>query len=550
MNITDCIIKLAKQGHNICITGSGGVGKTYQVNAMREAMPDKRIAMTASTGLAATHIGGMTLHSFFGIAGSYKDSDFKKLKRSERWQKVVNRLSIFDLIVIDEVSMVRSDLLNYVDKICKEAMSDRWLFAMAFDFDASEVDRARYQKKAEEVKLLPFGGKQMVFVGDFMQLPPVVTYRERKDITEPWAFQSEAWKSANVKTIHLTKIMRQSDEEFIGALQNIRMGRVTGRIEKYLKKRLIQAPEVSIKVLPTNKQVDEINYGELDKIQENLIELKAGYSILPEIEENASEADIKKLYIIMSKSSNLKRNLLLKKGCRILTLKNDEQGRFVNGSMGTFVKACRAFDLTIQKYENCLQAACEDRSIPFQLVDNYLVLDSKSAYEKLKEVFPMYHRTGKVELGECQCLWLKINDRDVFVERASSEYRSGEYIDNLTDEVKPDITMHQFPVTLAYALTMHKCQGMTVDSIKIDFDKCNFEGAAYVALSRSRNFEGLYLENFSRYSIKANVDALNFYNNLEEISFEELCKEEKIQLNEEEKEGQSVIDWAKEEGML
>jgi nucleoside-triphosphatase THEP1 len=538
MNITQRIIEKIEQGRNILITGSGGTGKSYQMNKIIEHFQQKkRIVATASTGTAATHLNGITADRFFGTMGKSSIKDLKNImKSSEHWEKAVIRICNTDIVIIDEISMIRSDKLDLIDLICRTVRRNavlqrgQWEVFHCENNLKRKVIEKKYSKMAQETYNMPFGGLQIIFSGDFLQIPPVVRRGEEVQVNdygeqEPWAFQAISWKAANPFVIHLTEIKRQSDEEFISALQSIRMGKVTPYVDRYIKQRQNHEKECEIKLFSRNDIVNQVNDEKLSQVEGEEIQFNGSYVIHHKLEEDIDAEEVKRLCIIMNKCTLMLKNLRLKKGCKVICLTNNDKQGYVNGSIGTFVRACNFIELygdngPKKKYEmidELLESIGEnDPKNPwYEYIGDNLAIYSKKAFEIMKKNFK-YHTDSTGALSERNALIVKLKcGRRVFVEKTTDGYMSGELI-NEENEIEYDIQLSQFPVKLAYALTIHKSQGMTLDEVEIDFNNCFADGSAYVALSRCKSYDGLYVKNWRPFRVKANTDALIFYNNLSE----------------------------------
>lgn len=539
MNITQRIIEKVEKGRNIFITGSGGTGKSYQMNKIIEHFQQKKhIVATASTGTAATHLGGITADRFFGTMGKSSIHDLKSIMRSkEHWDKTICRVCNTDLVIIDEISMIRSDKLDLMDMICRRVRSDAVLSRGQWELFNEEnslkrkIIEKKYSKLAHKTFNMSFGGLQIIFSGDFLQIPPVVKRSEQIQMNEfgdiePWAFQAKAWKAASPYVVHLTEIKRQSDEEFIGALQAIRKGEVTPSISSYIARRANENKECDIKLFSKNEIVNKVNDEKLKEVKGKEIEFNGAFVLHHTLEETASEEEIKKLCIIMSKCTLMQKSLKLKKGCRVICLTNNDNQGYVNGSIGTFERACNFIETygengPKKKYEDldCLIADIgePDSENPWcEWIGSNLAIYSKKAFELMKKMFPKYTQSGKGAISERQALIVKLqNGRRVFVEKKADGYMSGDIINDM-NEIEFDIQLSQFPVKLAYALTIHKSQGMTLDEVEIDFADCFADGSAYVALSRCKTYEGLYIKNWNPRRVKTNIDAKIFYNQLDQ----------------------------------
>lgn len=380
-------LNILKTGVNVFLTGEPGSGKTYTINTYVRWLRKHGIepAITASTGIAATHIGGMTIHSFsgIGVAEFLSDWDVDRIATIER---VARRVSATSILIIDEVSMLAANTLQMVDRVFKE------------------VRRSK----------MPFGGVQVILVGDFFQLPPVV--REGK--TALYAFESEAWQFLNPAVCYLTDQYRQDDQAFLEALYAIRHNSVAqSHRESFLRRRIdfTQSPKDAPKLFAHNVDVDRINAQELAKLP--------GEPSVFTMNSKGRRALVEQL----KRGCLSPENLELKKNAAVIFTKNSPQGRFVNGTLGVVADFDESSGLPIIKIKN--GPKIEGAPMKWQIEEH-----------------------GSV--------------------KASIE---------------------QIPLRLAWAITVHKSQGITLDEAVIDLSKAFEYGQGYVALSRVRSLSGLHL---------------------------------------------------------
>lgn len=378
---------------NWFLTGNAGTGKTTLIQQFRDKTK-KRIVVLAPTGIAAFNVGGKTIHSFFHFPPRIiTPRVIDELRSNSRIYKIV------DTIIIDEVSMVRADLLDGIDNFMRL--------------------RGRDSK-------LPFGGVQIILVGDLYQLPPVVTSTEEPVISKiyktPYFFSTEAYKHGKFRLLELTEIHRQHDAEFIELLNLIRHGNVSMQtlqpINDQLAKSFYTRPKNQGVILTTtNRVADTINQTELLKLSGPEYEFEA--DVTGEFPEE--------------KNMIVPRNLLLRKGARVMILKNT--GKFNNGDMGVVTK-----------------------------------LDERNILVKLN--------SSDEEFSVLREKWENIR------------YGIDPDSNTITTEIIGNL--EQFPLRLAWAITIHKSQGMTFDRINVDYTRSPFVGGqTYVALSRCRTLEGL-----------------------------------------------------------
>lgn len=404
--ILDAIKNKFKEGRNIFLTGQAGTGKTYTLNSFLEwlRINGNNVGLAGSTGVAAINIGGTTVHRLFGIGLSKNIEDFINRMETEAifrrsHLKRLDELMDFDLIVIDEVSMIGKQLLDLLDYILRQA--------------TGLMDKA-------------FGGKQVMFTGDFLQLPPV---------QDDYAFNSPSWSYANFCMIHLTKVHRQVDEEFKNVLSKLRFGQYDEEVEDFINSRVYngEVKNDSTKLYARNKSVDEENQRMLDSIPGRTKSYKG--------EGEGLASNLKSLMNGITAPEVLE----LKVGCKVMSLKNDENLEYVNGSIGHVVKL--NMSSVVVEFENGEKSVISEHT------------------------------------------W---NSKDA----------KGNVMASFT----------QIPLRLAYAITMHKSQGMTIDGeLFIDCDGIRSNGQFYVAISRIRDHNKLKIINFDKSVVKASIVAKGIY---------------------------------------
>lgn len=380
----DKALEVLKKGGNVFLTGEPGSGKSYTVNLFTKWLEDtyKGYAVTASTGIAATHIGGVTIHSWaaLGIKELITDQHVEDILENKPF--VVRKIQAAQVLIIDEVSMLSAQVIDNVDKILRGVRS------------------AAFMKDSK-----PFGGLQVVFVGDFFQLPPIA-----KDGKEAkFAFESAAWKAAAPAVCYLTEQHRQSDELFLEILTAMR----NGKVKKSHKQALLRKPDIKpeTKLFTHNMEVDQINSLELEKIdgEEKIYTMISG--------------GVPFLVEMITKSCLSPRVLTLRIGATVMFTRNNFDEGYVNGTLGKVIA-----------YDN-----------------RGPVVETKQGVRVV------------VEAAE----WSIDNDK---------------------------AWIRQIPLRLAWAITVHKSQGMSLDEARMDLSKCFEYGQGYVAISRVRTLAGLYLE--------------------------------------------------------
>lgn len=393
---------ILKTGANVFLTGEPGAGKTHTVNRYVAYLRGHDIepALTASTGIAATHIGGMTIHSWSGIGISTALSPYD-LDRISSNERIYKRLTKAKVLIIDEISMLEARTLDMVEAVCREVRRNG----------------------------APFGGLQTVLVGDFFQLPPVV----RDGRAVEFAFQSAAWMKLDPTVCYLTEQYRQDDAAFVSVLSAIRSNAVDDGHFQALKNRVSTqgaAPKDIVKLFPHNVDVDRINDGELARLG-GLPSFFAMQTVGP---SHLVEA--------LQRGCLSPEKLSLKRGAAIMFTRNNPQERFVNGTLGTVV----GFN--------------KDTGFP----------------------------TVKTRAG-------------AMIDAEPMEWK-------IEDQGRTLASVKQVPLRLAWAMTIHKSQGMSLDAALIDLGSAFEFGQGYVALSRVRRLSGLFLLGCNERATQVHPDIL------------------------------------------
>jgi len=381
------------------LTGKAGTGKSTLLTLCR-SQSQKFMVVLAPTGVAALNVRGETIHSFFKFKPNITVEAAIKNAQSRKNTTLFKQI---DALIIDEISMVRADLLDCIDAFLKTVLkSDK-----------------------------PFGGKQMIFIGDLYQLSPVVTYSEQSYFQEvyksPYFFSSHVFKDPTLKMnfIELEKIYRQNDDAFIDILNAVRNRTPTDDHLALLNRRVVPAQSFphkqAIYLTSTNADADAINTQRLNQLA------APSATFTATIGGNFDE-----------KVVPTEKTLLLKVGAQIMFLNNDAQGQWVNGTLGD-IKAISLAEKTVQ----------------VQIQDGPVVTVKPHKWDLYKYVYDAKAKT-------------------------LSQESSGSFT--------------QFPLKLAWAITIHKSQGKTFDRVLIDLGRGAFaSGQVYVALSRCRTLEGIEL---------------------------------------------------------
>jgi len=384
-------LSILKLGVNVFLTGEPGSGKTHTINRYIEWLRERGVnpSVTASTGIAATHVGGMTIHSWSGIGIKKRLTDWD-VENIQAREKTALRIIEAKALIIDEISMLDAQTLESVDKVLRTLR--------------------RRTLMPEE----PFGGLQVIVVGDFFQLPPVSRGEEVQ-----FAFESDAWKALNPVVCYLSEQHRQEDGEFLELLGAVRRGVVREEHRASLRSRMKQERKVGATRLHThNAEADQINDESLAKVEGKShvfhMTTRGARTLVDAIKQNCLSPE----------------TLTLKEGAIVMFTRNNFDEGYVNGTLGEVVGFA---------------------------VNGNPIVKTKSGL--------------RIEAGQ------------------------GEW--SITDGPKILAQVKQIPLRLAWAITVHKSQGMSLDAAVIDLSQAFEFGQGYVALSRVRTLEGLFLEGFN-----------------------------------------------------
>lgn len=394
-------LEILLSGKSVFLTGPAGSGKTFVLNQfIKLARSDgKSVAVTATTGLAASHLGGTTIHSWAGI-GILDDVPRGFLEHMSKTRREIIAKS--DVLVIDEISMLHDYRLDMIDTVC------------------------RLVKEKPDVA---FGGIQVVMSGDFFQLPPVTRGDARAG---GFVVYSDSWRELDPVVCYLEDQYRHDDVDLKGILDAMRIGGIRrGHVEMLMERGNIDPDDENMTELyTTNVDVDKVNLKRLEELSGD------EYTYTRSTTGSQQSVDSLQRSILASEK------LRLKEGAFVMAIKNAQDKKYVNGSLGVVVD--------------------------FEDVTNYPVVEFK-------------------------------NGRRLTVIPEIWEQRDGD---------KKRASISQVPLRLAWAITVHKSQGMTLDAARMDLSKAFVEGMGYVALSRVKNLQSLYLSGLNKMAIRVSDDAV------------------------------------------
>lgn len=470
------VLKLVVQERkSVFFTGAAGTGKSV---LLRRIIYDLRkkyedgVAVTATTGIAACNIGGRTLHSFGGISPSTYDvrkllSYIRKSKKSvSRWRQV-------KVLIVDEVSMMAPELLDVLDEIAQTLRGNK----------------------------LPFGGIQLVLTGDFFQLPPVD--KEKR----AYAFDAKCWKTIVHHTILLTQVFRQKDNTFANMLNEMRQGALNDDAKK-LFSGLSRSPDVPPGITPTRlfarrDEVQRANQQALDRLEGECFTYNAHdfvYNNAPPTILDAHMAPVE---------------LSLKKGAQVMLIKNFDN-TLVNGSVGMVIGFMRSdvfgglpkLNENVGSVKDITSIGPLSLSTCTDLVDEEFI-QSLQRSRKSRLAKQMQQTMGEPTYYPIVRFYLQNKTfRDIVVGPETWE---------LTDYNETKLAeRRQLPLILAWAISIHKSQGQTLDYVCVDMGSIFEVGQAYVAISRATNLDGLQVLRFNPHKVKIDPRVKAFYESLEQ----------------------------------
>lgn len=446
---------VVNKGQSVFFTGAAGTGKSVLMRAIiadlkkKYAKDPERVAVTASTGLAACNIGGITLHSFSGI-GLGKDDAPTLIKKIRRNAKAKNRWLRTKCLVIDEVSMVDGDLFDKLSQIGRTIRNNG----------------------------RPWGGIQLVITGDFFQLPPVPDHSAKRETK--FAFDAATWSTSIDHTIGLTQVFRQRDPKFANMLNEMRLGKITEdtvRAFKSLSRPLNFSDGMGVaELFSTRAEVEGSNEKRLRELSGKTRRYDAADTGVPEIRD--------KLLANMMAPKTIE----LKLNAQVMLIKNLDES-LVNGSLGKVIGFSdeKTFDITTDDFEDEDPMAKAKRKLKGFSRDP----EASSSVNKYPVVqFMATDGTPRTILCVPEEWKVELPNGEVQAKRT------------------------QLPLILAWALSIHKAQGQTLERVKVNLGRVFEKGQAYVALSRATTQDGLQVLGFEKAKVMAHPRVIQFYNRL------------------------------------
>ena len=423
---------IMKTGVNIYLTGSAGCGKTYLLNKYISYLETHNIpvAVTASTGIAATHMNGMTIHSWSGM-GIKNFLDEKGLEQLEEKKYLWKRFEKARVLIIDEVSMLHASQLDMVEKICR-----------------------RFKRNDK-----PFGGLQIILSGDFFQLPPI--NKTGNENESGMIYNSASWQILNPAICYIEEQHRQEDDTLTEILNSIRSNSMDESHYELLRGRMNAKLKDNVKA--TKLYTHNINVDEINNIELSLIENQK------ERTSEMTSTGPEQLVDILKKSCLAHDKLKLKIGAEVMCIKNNFEEGYANGSRGKVI------------------GFIEETGNPIIELYNGKKVNLKPELWAIEE-------DGKVKAS-----------------------------------------VSQIPLRLAWAITIHKSQGMSLDNAEIDLSRTFSYGMGYVALSRVRTLEGISLVGFNSDSLRVDPKILEFDQDLKNLSFHNELLFKKLKSDEQKK---------------
>ncbi|CAI4053012.1 hypothetical protein SUVZ_15G1840 [Saccharomyces uvarum] len=480
---------IIKKRTNVFYTGSAGTGKSVILQTIIRQLSSlygkESIAITASTGLAAVTIGGSTLHKWSGIGIGNKTID-QLVKRIQTQKDLLAAWRYTKVLIIDEISMIDGNLLDKLEQI------------------------ARRVRKNDD----PFGGIQLVLTGDFFQLPPVAKKDENKIVK--FCFESDMWKRCIQKTILLTKVFRQQDNELIDILNAIRFGELDVNMTRTIRSlnRDIDYPDgiAPTELYATRREVESSNVRKLQSLPGDLYEFKAV--------DNAPE----RYQTLLDSSLMVDKVVVLKEDAQVMMLKNRPDVDLVNGSLGKvlfFVTESLVVKMK-EIYKIVDDDVVSDMRLVSRVVGNPVLKESKEFRQDINARPLARLERLKILINHA----VKISPHKEKFPYVRWTIGKNRYIHELMvperfpiDIPRENVGLErtQIPLMLCWALSIHKAQGQTIRRLKVDLRRIFEAGQVYVALSRAVTMDSLQVLNFDPGKIRTNGKVKDFYKHLETL---------------------------------
>lgn len=467
-HVLDLVVESKK---SVFFTGSAGTGKSVLLREIIATLRKKyvrepdRVAVTASTGLAACNIGGVTLHSFAGI-GLGKEEIPELVKKIRRNQKAKHRWMRTKILVVDEVSMLDGELFDKLEAIARQIRNNG----------------------------RPFGGIQLVITGDFFQLPPVPDYNK----VAKFAFDASSWSTCVEHTIGLHQVFRQKDPVFAGMLNEMREGRLTqSSIQAFQKlSRPLDSDgfTMATELFPTRNEVEAANASRMRQLvgEVKTFEARDGGVIQDKAQRDR-----------LLQNCMAPEQIQLKKGAQVMLIKNiDEQ--LVNGSIGTVIGFMS--EQTFDRYTHHEEEFTTSQANVLK-DDDPIKLRTAQARQRIEDNLRGFDTAQHFPV--VRFVNHDNSTRDLLCQRETwkIELPNGEI----------QASRAQIPLILAWALSIHKAQGQTLERVKVDLGKVFEKGQAYVALSRATSMAGLQVLRFDARKVMAHEKVRTFYSNLSRV---------------------------------
>ncbi|CAL1696183.1 unnamed protein product [Somion occarium] len=482
------VLDMVKDGKNVFFTGSAGTGKSVLLRQIikfcgKSAERDKSwggVAITASTGIAAINIGGCTLHSWAGIGlgkgplnvllrkvfasgrnneeeDGAEDSDSYESK--PRKQSALERWRTTRVLIIDEISMIDGSLFDKLESIAQIVRKNP----------------------------APFGGIQLVLSGDFLQLPPVPDRRNGASVPSTFAFEATSWESCVGKPLHLRKVFRQRDQTFVDILNAMRHGDVSPKAVATFN-RLSRPVHYDdgiepTDLYPTRLEADRTNHARLRAIKSTPYEYRA--QDMPGRDEHGQPIPAEKMEKLLTRLI-APQTIILKLGAQVMLIKNVVQGQFVNGSVGQIVDFITPFEAK----QRGTRVALTENHRSDRDVGRFRGQNRNSDGPPEIPIPPtLFQSARRWPLVQFQNGHTMLCIPDIFE------------VNNANGHI--EAVRRQVPLILAWALSIHKSQGQTLERVRVKLERIFEYGQAYVALSRATAMERLEIQNFDPAKVRA-----------------------------------------------